>query len=75
MHKIEMTDAEKDAVLASAATLGAFFKEIGPKYDAENSFAYPSIQAFKDSGLGREKGVNGMRLYQQTKGIYVGLDT
>jgi betaine-aldehyde dehydrogenase len=29
---------------------------------------------FKDSGLGREKGVNGMRLYQQTKGIYVGLD-
>ena len=30
---------------------------------------------FKDSGLGREKGVNGMRLYQQTKGIYVGLDT
>jgi betaine-aldehyde dehydrogenase len=27
---------------------------------------------FKDSGLGREKGVGGMRLYQQTKGIYVG---
>ena len=28
---------------------------------------------FKDSGLGREKGIQGMRLYQQTKGIYVGL--
>jgi betaine-aldehyde dehydrogenase len=28
---------------------------------------------FKDSGLGREKGIAGMRLYQQTKGIYVGL--
>ena len=28
---------------------------------------------FKDSGLGREKGITGMRLYQQTKGIYVGL--
>lgn len=28
---------------------------------------------FKDSGLGREKGIGGMRLYQQTKGIYVGM--
>lgn len=28
---------------------------------------------FKDSGLGREKGIQGMRLYQQAKGIYVGL--
>jgi betaine-aldehyde dehydrogenase len=28
---------------------------------------------FKDSGIGREKGIGGMRLYQQTKGIYVGL--
>lgn len=25
---------------------------------------------FKDSGIGREKGVSGMRLYQQSKGIY-----
>lgn len=25
---------------------------------------------FKDSGLGREKGISGMRLYQQSKGIY-----
>jgi betaine-aldehyde dehydrogenase len=29
---------------------------------------------FKDSGFGREKGLTGMRLYQQTKGIYFGLD-
>jgi acyl-CoA reductase-like NAD-dependent aldehyde dehydrogenase len=29
---------------------------------------------FKDSGIGREKGVTGMRLYQQTKSVYVGLD-
>jgi len=28
---------------------------------------------FKDSGLGREKGLSGLRLYQQAKGIYVGL--
>jgi len=29
---------------------------------------------FKDSGIGREKGVAGMRLYQQPKGIYFGMD-
>ena len=29
---------------------------------------------FKDSGLGREKGTGGLRLYQQAKGIYFGLD-
>ncbi|QNP50557.1 aldehyde dehydrogenase [Diaphorobacter aerolatus] len=28
---------------------------------------------FKDSGIGREKGVGGMRLYQQPKGIYFGM--
>jgi len=28
---------------------------------------------FKESGIGREKGVNGMRLYQQTKSIYFGM--
>ncbi|MBC7956180.1 MAG: aldehyde dehydrogenase, partial [Cytophagales bacterium] len=28
---------------------------------------------FKDSGLGREKGLTGMRLYQQAKGVYFGL--
>ena len=27
---------------------------------------------FKESGLGREKGLTGMRLYQQTKSIYLG---
>ena len=29
---------------------------------------------FKDSGLGREKGSGGMRLYQQSKSLYFGLD-
>jgi betaine-aldehyde dehydrogenase len=28
---------------------------------------------FKQSGLGREKGVTGLRLYQQAKGIYFGM--
>ena len=30
---------------------------------------------FKDSGIGREKGLTGLRLYQQTKSVYVGLDS
>ncbi|HXK21413.1 MAG TPA: aldehyde dehydrogenase [Myxococcota bacterium] len=29
---------------------------------------------YKQSGLGREKGISGLRLYQQTKAIYLGLD-
>ena len=29
---------------------------------------------FKDSGIGREKGVGGLRLYQQAKSLYFGLD-
>lgn len=29
---------------------------------------------FKDSGIGREKGISGMRLYQQSKGIYFGMN-
>ncbi|SHH05939.1 aldehyde dehydrogenase [Pollutimonas bauzanensis] len=29
---------------------------------------------FKDSGIGREKGVTGLRLYQQSKGIYWSMD-
>ncbi|MDT4824754.1 putative aldehyde dehydrogenase AldA [compost metagenome] len=28
---------------------------------------------FKQSGIGREKGVSGLRLYQQSKGIYFGM--
>jgi len=28
---------------------------------------------FKESGIGREKGISGMRLYQQAKGIYWGM--
>lgn len=29
---------------------------------------------FKHSGIGREKGIGGVRLYQQTKSMYLGLD-
>ena len=29
---------------------------------------------FKESGIGREKGVSGLRLYQQSKSVYLGLE-
>jgi len=44
-----------------------------------NTYKQLSIAApfggFKHSGLGREKGIQGMRLYQQSKSIYWGLAT
>jgi alkylation response protein AidB-like acyl-CoA dehydrogenase len=48
----KITEAEFDAVFKKAQELSQFFREIGPKYDTENTFAYPSIEAFKKSGLG-----------------------
>ena len=43
-----------------------------------NTYKQLSVAApfggFKDSGIGREKGIGGLRLYQQAKSIYWGLD-
>lgn len=47
-----MTEAEFEKVFTKAEELSEFFREIGPKYDTENTFAFPSIKAFKESGLG-----------------------
>ena len=42
-----------------------------------NTYKQLSIAApfggFKESGIGREKGITGMRLYQQAKSVYFGL--
>lgn len=46
-----MTTAEQEDALARAVDLSQLFREMGPKYDVENTFAYPSIEAFKNSGL------------------------
>jgi alkylation response protein AidB-like acyl-CoA dehydrogenase len=52
MFEATMTEAELETVLEKAATLSTFFRQIGPKYDVENTIAYPSIKAFKESCLG-----------------------
>jgi alkylation response protein AidB-like acyl-CoA dehydrogenase len=52
MPEVEMKEAEFEAYLEKARELSSFFREIGPKYDVDNTFAFPSIKAFKDSGLG-----------------------
>jgi alkylation response protein AidB-like acyl-CoA dehydrogenase len=74
MHERVMTDAEFEPYFAKARELSALFREIGPKYDQDNTFAYPSIQAFKDSGLGalpipKEHGGPGGNIMQVSKVI------
>jgi alkylation response protein AidB-like acyl-CoA dehydrogenase len=52
MFEYSMTDAELETVMDKARSVSAFFREIGPRYDTENTFAYPSIKPFKESRLG-----------------------
>jgi alkylation response protein AidB-like acyl-CoA dehydrogenase len=52
MLDLDMTEEEFEPVFEKAKELSRFFREIGPKYDEENTFAYPSIKAFKDAKLG-----------------------
>lgn len=52
MLEQDLTDDEFEPYFAKAQEVSAYFREIGPKYDRENTFAYPSIDVFKTSGLG-----------------------
>ena len=52
MFEYSMTDAEFETVMDKARFVSAFFREIGPRYDAENTFAHASIKPFKESRLG-----------------------
>ncbi|MBS1694064.1 MAG: acyl-CoA/acyl-ACP dehydrogenase [Actinobacteria bacterium] len=52
MLEQDLTDEDFEPYLAKAQELSGYFREIGPKYDAENTFATPSIEAFKKTGLG-----------------------
>jgi alkylation response protein AidB-like acyl-CoA dehydrogenase len=51
MPNAEMTDAEFEDAFAKAQVLSQFFRKLGPQCDEENTFAYPTIKAFKESGL------------------------
>lgn len=67
-----MTEAEFEAAFAKAQELSDYFREIGPKYDTENTFAYPTIEKFKTSGLGsfsvpKEYGGQGGNILQTSK--------
>jgi alkylation response protein AidB-like acyl-CoA dehydrogenase len=67
-----MTEAEFDVAFAKAEELSRYFREIGPKYDLENTFAYPTIETFKESGLGslpvpKEYGGQGATILQTSK--------
>src|ERR1700730_11536504 len=70
----EMTDEEFEPYMEKARELSLFFREIGPKYDLENTFAYPTIKRFKESGLGalpvpKEFGGPGGNILQVSKVI------
>ncbi|WP_131724954.1 acyl-CoA dehydrogenase family protein, partial [Mycobacteroides abscessus] len=52
MLEQDMTDKEFEPYFAKAQEVSQFFREIGPKYDVDDTFAYPSIEVFKKSGLG-----------------------
>ena len=70
----QMTDDEFDVAFAKAQKLSQYFREIGPKYDLDNTFAYPTIANFKETGLGalavpKEYGGLGGNILQTSKVI------
>ncbi|MGQ0466654.1 MAG: acyl-CoA dehydrogenase family protein [Sporichthyaceae bacterium] len=73
-HDRTLSDEDFAPWFAKAQEMGEFFREIGMKYDAENTFAYPTIKAFKESRLGgiivpTEFGGAGANIEQLTKCI------
>jgi alkylation response protein AidB-like acyl-CoA dehydrogenase len=47
-----LSEEEFETYMQKARELSAYFREIGPYYDEVNTFAYPTIEKFKESGLG-----------------------
>jgi len=48
-----LSEQEFEGLLEKAHELGRYFAEIGPEYDERNTFAFPTIERFKQTGLGR----------------------
>ncbi|MBA3743581.1 acyl-CoA dehydrogenase family protein [Sporichthya sp.] len=51
-HKRVLSDADFEPWFEKAQKLSQLFREIGMKYDVENTFAYPTIKPFKESKIG-----------------------
>lgn len=51
-HKRVLSDQDFEPWFEKAQELSQLFREIGMKYDVENTFAYPTIQPFKESRIG-----------------------
>ncbi len=51
-HGRTLSDEDFEPWFAKAQELSEYFREIGMKYDVENTFAYPTIPLFKSSKLG-----------------------
>jgi acyl-CoA reductase-like NAD-dependent aldehyde dehydrogenase len=62
-------DYKKALRVASAIQAGTIWVNTYKQLSISTPFG-----GFKDSGLGREKGIAGLRLYQQSKSLYLGLD-
>ena len=52
MSDERLTDVEFESYLEKARELSQLFRELGPKYDEENTFAFPTIEPFRESKLG-----------------------
>jgi alkylation response protein AidB-like acyl-CoA dehydrogenase len=52
MLQQDLSDEDFVPYFEKAQEVSQVFREIGPRYDVENTFAYPSIEVFKTSGLG-----------------------
>ncbi|WP_320672239.1 acyl-CoA dehydrogenase family protein [Patulibacter defluvii] len=48
-----LSDAEFETLFEKAQELSQYFREIGPEYDEKNTFAFPTIERYKQTTLGR----------------------
>jgi len=67
-----LSDEDFEVLFEKATELSDYFREIGMEYDEKNTFAFPSIQKFKDSGLvhlsvPKKYGGHGANLLQTSK--------
>lgn len=70
----KLSDEDFAEIFEEAEELSLYFREIGPEYDKKNTFAFPTIEKFKATSLGRlsvpkKYGGHGGNLLQTSKVI------